>query len=242
MTGIQSLSPHQENTSFLPNHRSPAETSALVSNHNSVVKSLKVLPIPLGVARTIIVHYHYLHSFPGGTMLIFGIFLGARLLGAATLGAGPYLAYKIVRGAKPNDCLTLTRLWLSDELPRNSESHVIGTIIRSLQKNTSLKFLVSYADPAMGHSGTIYQATNWLYTGSSCAMPLYDLGDGKARHSRSVAHAYGSHSLRYFASHGFDVKVIPQVAKYRYIYFLNKGWRSQLNVPVVTYPKKEASQ
>jgi len=33
-------------------------------------------------------------------------------------GVGPYLGYKLVEGASPNDVVTLTRLWLSDELPR----------------------------------------------------------------------------------------------------------------------------
>jgi hypothetical protein len=148
-------------------------------------------------AKELLERHHYLHSLPGGTKLCFGVFSGQRLLGALTLGAGPTLAYSLVEGAQPEDCLTLTRLWLADELPPNSESRVIGIILRALKKNTTLKFLVSYADPAQGHMGTIYQATGWLYTGLSSAMPLYDMGDGIARHSRSVSHAFGSHYTKY---------------------------------------------
>ncbi len=36
-----------------------------------------------------------------------------------------------------------------------------------------LKFLAAYADPTAGHLGTIYQATNWLYTRLSEASPLF---------------------------------------------------------------------
>ncbi|MFC1947963.1 DNA methyltransferase [Chloroflexota bacterium] len=181
--------------------------------------------------------YHYLHSMPGGTKLAFGVLLDGRLLGIITFGAGPANAYKMVSGVKIDECLTLTRLWLSNDLPSNSESKVIGICLRALKKNTNIKFLVSYADPTERHLGTIYQATNWLYTGYSEAMPKFDLGDGVIHHSRSLSHAFGSHSLKHFESHGLNVKVIEQPKKHRYIYLLDKSLRDRLNVPVLPYPK-----
>ena len=153
--------------------------------------------------------------------MTFGVFLGQRLLGAIALGVGPFNAHRLVDGAAPADCLTLSRLWLSDELPKNSESRVLGVVVRSLRNHTSLKFLLSYADPAQGHLGTIYQATGWIYTGLSQAMPLYDLGDGRVRHSRSLAHGFGTHSVRHFKAKGISIKVIPQSPKHRYLYFLD---------------------
>jgi hypothetical protein len=137
----------------------------------SALQSLQVRPIPLAVAKELIVWEHYLHSLPGGTQLAFGVFLEQRLLGALTLGAGPANAYALVAGAARSDCLTLTRLWLSDELPTYSESRVLGVVIQALRRNTPVKFLVTYSDPAQGHLGTIYQATNWLYTGRSQPLP-----------------------------------------------------------------------
>jgi len=67
-----------------------------------------------------------------------------------TLGAGPYLAYHLIEDAERNDCLVLTRLWLSDELPVNAESRVIGIVTRLISRYTNVKFLVSYADPVAG--------------------------------------------------------------------------------------------
>ena len=93
--------------------------------------------------------------------------------------------------ATPDDVVTLTRLWLSDQLPRNSESKVLGISLRSLKRDTSLKFVLAYSDPAVGHLGIIYQATNWLYTGLSTATPLYDIGDGILHHSRSSRSSVG---------------------------------------------------
>ena len=119
------------------------------------LQSLQVRPIPIRSAKAILVCEHYLHSMPGGTQLAFGMFLESRLLGALTLGVGPFNSHSLVEGAAPGDCLTLSRLWLSEELPKNSESRVLGVVTRSLTKHTNLKFLLSYADPAVGHIGTI---------------------------------------------------------------------------------------
>ena len=69
-------------------------------------------------------------------------------------------------------------------------------------------------------------------------MPLYDIGDGMPRHSRSLSHAYGSHSVRHFAAHGVDVKLVPQAAKHRYVFFLDRAWRERLRVPLLSYPKR----
>ena len=208
------------------------------SKPSAALQSLRVQPIPLITAKKLVETHHYLHSLPGGTQLTFGVFLDNRLMGAVTLGAGPAYAHSLVEGASRRDCLTLTRLWLSDELPANSESRTISIVIRLLRKHTDLKFLLSYADPAHEHLGTIYQATNWLYTGLSSAMPLYDLGNGITRHSRSVAQIFGTHSVKFLSQEGREVKRIPQPAKHRYIYFLDSSWRSRLTVKILNYPKK----
>ena len=218
---------------------STAPNQRMAGGLDAIVKDLNIAPISQIDAKEILIPNHYLHSFPGGTKLSFGVYLDARLLGALTFGVGPYLGYKLVKDASPDDVVTLTRLWLSDDLPRNSESRVLGFVLRSLRKETSLKFILAYSDPSAGHLGTIYQATNWLYTGLSSATPLYDIGDGIPRHSRSLAHQLGSHSIRYLTSQGIKVKTVPQMAKHRYIYFLDDSWRTRLLVPVLPYPKKE---
>ena len=207
------------------------------ANPTSALHSFRVVPVPMNVAKGLIVRHHYLHSLPGGSQLAFGVFLEDRLMGAMIIGVGSFNAHSLVEGATANDCSTLSRLYLSDELPKNSESRVIGVVIRSLKKNTDLKFMLSYADPAQGHIGVIYQATGWLYTGLSDAMPLYVLGDGKPRHSRSLAHSFGTHSLEHFRRHGVEVKLVPQDAKHRYICFLDQDWQERLKVPVLPYPK-----
>jgi hypothetical protein len=206
---------------------------------STALHQISVRPIPFLAAKKMLVENHYLHSLPGGTKLAFGVFLNHNLFGTITFGAGPSLVYSLVEDAQPEDCLTLTRLWLSDQLPSNSESRVISVALRAIRKFTHVKFVVTYADPSHEHMGTIYQATNFLYTGLSEKMPLFDIGDGKPRHSRTLSHSYGTHSIKYLVSNGVNVKIIPQAAKHRYIYFLDQSWGNRLQPQVLPYPKKE---
>ena len=211
------------------------------SNRLSVPSSpqqIEARIIPSSVARTLFERHHYLHSMPAGTRVCFGCFVGYELLGALALGVGPINARRLVDGATQDDCLTLTRLWLDDRLPKNSESRFLGLVLRALRRHTRLKFLLSYADPAAGHVGYVYQATNWLYTGLSEPQPLLDLGDGVPRHTRSVSSALGTHSTKYLRRHGLAVRAVPRPPKYRYLYFLDPSWRDRLLLPVLPYPKR----
>lgn len=220
--------------STVPFHGTGPGASPRTALHEIVIR-----PIPLVVAKVLIVREHYLHSLPGGTRLALGVFMGDRLVGAMSLGVGPFNAPSLVEDATADDCLTLTRLWLADEMPKNSESRVLGIVTRALRRYTGLKFLLAYADPSWGHRGVIYQASGWTYTGLSEAMPLYDIGDGIVRHSRSLAHAYGTHSVRHFRANGVPIRVVPQARKHRYVYFLDPAWRERLRVPVLSYPKRD---
>ena len=207
----------------------------------SALHNIRVMPVPFRITKELLVRKHYLHSMPGGTQLSFGVFVGGCLMGAITLGVGPKLGHRLVEGATSRDCATLTRrLWLSDRLPSNAESRVIGVALRALtNRHTSLKFVLAYADPAAGHIGVIYQATGWLYTGLSSPTSVYDLGDGVLRLSRSLGYSFGSRSVRHFEASGVPIKAVTQSAKHRYIRFLDPSWRERLRVPELNYPKKE---
>ena len=205
------------------------------------LQSLTVRPISHRAAKELLVRNHYLHTMPGGTRLAFGVFLGQRSLGALALSVGAFNSRRLVSGATHGDCICLTRLWLDDGLPKNSESRVLAVILRSLGRDTSVKFVVTYADPSAGHLGTIYQAGGWLYTGISEPSVLYDLGDGVGRHSRTLGHALGTRSLRYLRRHGTRVSPIERPGKHRYLYFLDKAWSDKLNAPVQPYPKSNPS-
>ena len=62
------------------------------STPRAALHTIHVRPIPIRAAKALLVPHHYLHSLPGGTKLAFGVFVESALLGAMTLGVGPYNA------------------------------------------------------------------------------------------------------------------------------------------------------
>jgi hypothetical protein len=205
-------------------------------------RDLELRVISPAVAAAIIVADHYLHAMCAGVRLCFGVFAAGRLLGAVALNAGPVGGPRLVDGAATRDCLSLARLWLADDLPRNSESRILAMVVRTLRRHTAVRFLVSYADPAVAprgvpHVGYVYQAAGWLYTGLSEPQPLFDLGDGRPMHTRSIASVWGTHSKPFFEQHGLRVREVPTVGKHRYLTFVDPTWRGRLRAPVLPYPK-----
>ena len=85
---------------------SPGQGEGRGSNPTAALRQIRVQPIPVAVARTLLQHNHYLRSFPAGTLLQFGVFLNSRILGTMTFGVGPALVHSLVDGATPDDCIT----------------------------------------------------------------------------------------------------------------------------------------
>jgi hypothetical protein len=201
-------------------------------------KDIIIRPIPHLVARRICEQRHYLKSYPGGSLLNFGVFVNSSLLGVAVLGVGPSNLHCLFEAAQPQEVLCLSRLWLDDCLGRNCESRTLGVILRSLRHNQSLaKAIVAYSDPLAGHVGGIYRASGFLFVGYSSSMPLYLVG-GRAYHSRSLSHSYGTHSIAHFRQHGVQVQLLPQAHKFVYVALIDPTWRERLLRPPQPYPKR----
>lgn len=82
--------------------------------------------------------------------------------------------------------LELRRFVVRDECPKNTESFFLAHCLRWLRRNTQLNHIVTFADPNVGHKGTIYKATNFKYEGTghkNCAILKYK---NKLIHKRMV--------------------------------------------------------
>lgn len=217
---------------------SATEMTVRVRSLRSTVRSLEVRKVSPNTISHLIEHRHYLHSMPAVTRLCFGVYLGDSLEGAVVFTSGSRHGYKLLQAAKPSDVSVLARLWLSDLLPKNSESRVIGFVVRYIQKSTDWKLLLSYADPAVGHAGTIYQATGWIYLGHTEPESYIEL-DGKSHHPRTVYTHYGSNSLAHLNATGVPAVRVATPGKFRYAYILNPAWGWRLRETARPYPRME---
>ena len=216
---------------------SPAPMAVQLRPPRSIPKTLQVNPVPAALIRDLITQEHYLHSMPAAARLCFGVYQDDVLAGAIVFTAGARQGHKLLVAARPQEVATLARLWLSDGLPKNAESRVIGVVLRHLRRHTDWKLLLSYADPSVGHVGIIYQATGWLYLGSSSPTSYVDLGDGQLLHPRTVYERYGSNAIGHLRRTGIPAHRQPVASKYRYAYLLDPSWHWRLRETPKTYPK-----
>ena len=126
-----------------------------------VIIGLRVSAIDGRTANALVVKYHYLHRRTS-VSFAFGLYRGPRLVGVVTFGTPPSRHLQMSAcPTNPSAVLELNRLWVADELPRNTESWFVSRALRELPS----RIIVSYADPRFGHYGYIYRALNFNYAG-----------------------------------------------------------------------------
>jgi hypothetical protein len=211
-------------------------------------RDLEIRPATVKAARPYVARFHYSGTMPDATREVFaGYYPGSILAGFVVFGMGAgkgqYLA--VLPDLKDGEYRELTRLWSPDDMPRNTESRLIGDSLRDLR---GVRLVLSYADPAKGHVGTVYQATNWLYLGMTAGGSRLVDENGQELHSRLLSIYRMRHPDRYrgmttrqiAASLGWSE--VPNSAKHRYAMLL--GDRRQrardlraLRVSPSPYPK-----
>ena len=199
-----------------------------VRPRRSIVRSLVAREVRSGDLTPMMMEHHYLHSMPLATILSFGVFLENELVGGIVLTAGARHGHRILAGSKSADVLTLARLYLDDAIPKNAESRVLGIVTREVRRRGKVKALLSHADPAVGHCGTIYKAAGWTYLGRGESTRYLDFGDGVLRHPRSVSTRYGTCSPRQLARQGVHATAVVTEGKHRFSYVLDPSWNWRL--------------
>jgi hypothetical protein len=109
----------------------------------------------------LIVDNHYLHRRVNA-MYAFCLLDGFDIGGAVLFGSPA--SHHVRKSACPSDprsVIELSRLWIDDSMPRNTASMFVSSALRQLPPH----IVVSYADTAVGHDGTVYRAMNFNYAG-----------------------------------------------------------------------------
>lgn len=152
---------------------------------------------------------HYIGKWPGVCVLTLAMRRGFDLLGVVVFALPPRETAKRYGGVT----WELARLWLDDSVPKNAETWLIARAVRFISQNRpEVKTLVSYADPSVGHDGTVYKAANWIADGRTDQerkSPRFDYADAQTgkRYSR-----------RGHIPVGIEIRRIPRVSKHRFIY------------------------
>lgn len=116
----------------------------------------------------------------------------------------------------------LARLFIEDCTPKNTESWFMSRAIAHVRRTRpEVDLLVSYADPSVGHCGTIYKAANWI-------------SDGRTDQERKTArfdYAIGDkiYSRRSHVPDGSTPRRIPRVSKHRFIFWMRDHEKKRIS-------------
>ena len=227
--------------------------------HYCDTSKLSVRPISKSVAKDVIINNHYSglwtkvsyslglyieddsHKFFGDTDKLIGVICYGDPIGRLT---GQSVSELLDR----TEVLELVRLFVFDGYGSNVESWFISKTFDWLRENVpSVKALISYSDPKEGHSGIVYQATNWIYQGDTLrfndSWSFKFSEDGEWQHGRTIFPYYGTNDpkkIQQQIDKPFWIRKEPR--KHRYVYVLLKGKRRKLILkslkhPQLPYPK-----
>lgn len=197
-------------------------------------KDILVKPINARAANALVKKVHYSGKVVPNSQLHFGVFLNGKLEGV--LQYGPSInkkgTVKLVADTKFNEFIELNRMAFTDVLPRFSESRAIAITMRLIKKTyPHIKWVISFSDGTQCGDGTIYRASGFYLVGinESKSMRIHPetgevMHDIQAHHlmiDRSVFRTWDSHE-------GYMLK---------YIYFLDKGCKEKLTVPILPFSK-----
>lgn len=134
----------------------------------------------------------------------------------------------------------LSRLVVQSET-KNASSFLVGQSLKMLEPKPCA--VISYADMEMNHAGIIYQATNWIYTGSTVSHDHLYLIDGKRVHPMSLRDK-GITNPKEWAREN-NIQTVKPFPKHRYFYLIGnrrekRNMLAKLNYPIIIeYPKCE---
>jgi len=185
--------------------------------------------------KPFILNIHYAKRMPS-ISFAYGLFLNNELVGIVSYGSPPSQSLcKGIAGVNNKHLvLELNRLVLKHN-KKNEASMLVGQSFKLLPKP---KIIVSYADTSQGHTGFIYQATNFIYTGLSDKRTEWRMINNN-KHSKTICEQF---TLTERKNNPDKFYLIDRPRKHRYLYLIGskkekKNLIKQLKYPILNYPK-----
>lgn len=148
----------------------------------------KIQKISKNDALDMIKKYHYSNTLPKINKHFLGFFLQDELVGVITLGYGTRPLHTIKRifpTLETKDYYEIGRMCMTEEMPKNSESQMIAACCKWIRSNEpQIKILFTWADGMIGKPGYVYQASGFIYAGSTTGE-MY-MKDGVKIHVRQI--------------------------------------------------------
>ena len=170
-------------------------------------KGIKIVVCKKSEADPIIIANHYSHKVTKNSFLSFLVYYYGKVSGALQVGYGTKPKSKGQYNS--NEVREFDRMWLSDDMPKFSETITISLLHHYLRKvHPEIKHLISYADNSddVGNVGTIYKAANYRLVGK-IKSDFYILESGERVHPITMWHRHKPRKC------SFLIKQYPNIRK-----------------------------
>lgn len=205
---------------------------------------LLVAPCGRSAAQYAVLRWHYSACMPRGKLACFGVWEYGHFIGSVVYGRGATHQLGSPFGLGQTECVELVRVALCEH--EQPVTRMVAASLRQLRTACpGLRLVVSYADTGQGHHGGIYQAGNWIYTGTTSPHSPYFVVHGKPVHGRTLRNMAvdrpAGETAEAFVRRMIDpkvyrVKTVP--VKHRYVYPLNRATRRAVAPLAKPYPAR----
>ena len=191
-------------------------------------------------AKYAVMNWHYSRTMPIGKLVKIGVWEDSAFIGAVLYGRGASANAHLRYGVHKSHMCELVRVALTDH--KAPVSKIVSVSFKLLkQSSPKMRLIYSFADPRQGHIGGIYQAGNWIYSGTSAPSREY-LHNGEWKHIREItAGAFGGNAALTLEQRR-KLLTRPTAPKHRYLYPLDKKMRRQIERLHKAYPKRQPEQ
>lgn len=190
-------------------------------------------------AKYAVQHWHYSKSLPTPPLVRIGVWEGERFTGVVLFARGANKHLYRPYGLHQTQGAELVRIALRDH--QAPVSRIVRVAIKMLRDQCpGLRLLISFADPAQGHIGAIYQAAGWFYLGQTVPAQVYIDRAGRQWHNRMISTTgvkpvYGQ--LRRVLKRS-EVTAVMMPGKHRYVFPLDAEIRARVKPLGRPYPKR----
>jgi hypothetical protein len=187
-------------------------------------------------AKYAVENWHYSETMPVSKSAKVGVWEEGKFIGTViyALGANPHLGSPY--GLKQFEAAELVRVALmKHKTPVSRILRIAQTFIK--QQSPGLRLLVSYADTEQGHHGGIYQASGWIYRGTTPAKVDFICNGKKLQRRAYTGKNFGNVKMQ--LPPGTNKVASPH--KHCYLMPLDDEMRKQIEPLRKPYPKRVRS-
>jgi hypothetical protein len=192
-------------------------------------------------AKYAVENWHYSKRMPKSKLAKFGVWEDSKFVGVVIFGVGATPEIAKPFGLKSIEVCELVRVALAKH--QTQVSRIVSICLRKLRESMpGLRVVVSFADTSQGHHGGIYQAGNWVLTGSM-EYHAYEV-NGETVHPRvcHLRYGKGGQSIPWLrANIDPQAKRVRNGIKHKYVMPLDDEMRKQIEPLRKPYPKRVRS-